>query len=63
MNLKIYSLIFTITNNFILGLSREDFALSLLEQFKNKLHSAIQLNQEKTSKELLEDDDNWYVFY
>jgi len=47
-----------------LGLSREQFALSLLEQFKNKLHNAKQSGQEKPSEtvEEEEDDDDWYVF-
>lgn len=46
-----------------LGVSREDFALSLLEKFKNKLHNAIQSNQGKKPEEIEEDnDDDWYVF-
>lgn len=41
------------------GVNREDFALNLLEQFKNKLHNAIQSNQEKKSESIEEDDDDW----
>jgi len=46
----------------ILGSNREEFALSLLEQFKNKLHNAIQSSQEKPetkSKSETEEDDDW----
>lgn len=49
-------------NSFVIfnkGLNREDFALNLLEQFKNKLHNAIQSNQEKKLEKLEEDDDDW----
>jgi len=47
----------------VLGSNREEFALSLLEQFKNKLHSAIQSSQDKSEKlSESEDDDDWYVF-
>ncbi|XP_060841979.1 spliceosome-associated protein CWC27 homolog isoform X2 [Rhopalosiphum padi] len=44
------------------GSNREEFALSLLEQFKNKLHNAIQSSQEKPetkSKSETEEDDDW----
>lgn len=47
----------------VLGSNREEFALSLLEQFKNKLHNAIQSSQDKSEKlSESEDDDDWYVF-
>jgi len=51
-----------------LGSNREEFALGLLEQFKNKLHNAVQSSQEKlekpseTVKEDDDDDDDWYIF-
>lgn len=48
-----------------LGSNREKFALSLLEQFKNKLHNAVQSSQEKPEKPsetVEEDDDDWYIF-
>lgn len=48
-----------------LGSNREEFALDLLEKFKNKLHNAIQSSQEKPEKpsETVNDgDDDWYVF-
>jgi len=45
-----------------LGSNREEFALGLLEQFKNKLHNAVQLSQEKPSETVEEDDDDWYIF-
>lgn len=42
------------------GSNREEFALSLLEQFKNKLHNAIQSSQDKSEKlSETEDDDDW----
>ncbi|CAH1710770.1 spliceosome-associated protein CWC27 homolog isoform X1 [Aphis gossypii] len=42
------------------GSNREEFALSLLEQFKNKLHNAIQSSQDKSEKlSESEDDDDW----
>lgn len=41
-----------------LGVSREDFALGLLEQFKSKLHNSLQSKQETKSEEL-EDEDDW----
>ncbi|KAL5234938.1 hypothetical protein ACI65C_002348 [Semiaphis heraclei] len=44
------------------GSNREKFALSLLEQFKNKLHNAVQSSQEKPEKPsetVEEDDDDW----
>lgn len=48
-----------------LGSNREEFALGLLEQFKNKLHNAIQSSQEKPEKPtetVEEEDDDWYNF-
>jgi len=47
-----------------LGSNREEFALGLLEKFKNKLHNAIQSSQEKPenpSETVDEGDDDWYV--
>ncbi|VVC29153.1 Cyclophilin-like domain,Cyclophilin-type peptidyl-prolyl cis-trans isomerase domain,Cyclophilin- [Cinara cedri] len=41
------------------GLSREEFSLNLLQQFKNKLNSAKQSTLEKKSEELVEDEDSW----
>ncbi|KAL4113914.1 hypothetical protein QTP88_017468 [Uroleucon formosanum] len=44
------------------GSNREEFALDLLEKFKNKLHNAIQSSQEKPEKpsETVNDgDDDW----
>ncbi|XP_025207664.1 spliceosome-associated protein CWC27 homolog [Melanaphis sacchari] len=43
------------------GSNREEFSLSLLEKFKNKLHNAIQSSQEKPEKvsETEEEDDDW----
>ncbi|XP_022169625.1 peptidyl-prolyl cis-trans isomerase CWC27 homolog [Myzus persicae] len=44
------------------GSNREEFALGLLEQFKNKLHNAIQSSQEKPEKPtetVEEEDDDW----
>jgi len=44
------------------GSNREDFALGLLEKFKNKLHSALQSNPRKKSNELEEEEeeeDDW----
>uniref|UniRef100_A0A2S2QGH4 Spliceosome-associated protein CWC27 homolog n=1 Tax=Sipha flava TaxID=143950 RepID=A0A2S2QGH4_9HEMI len=38
------------------GSSREDFSLKLLEQFKSKLHSAMQSKDETKSEE---DEDDW----
>jgi len=56
--------------DFNLGGSREEFALSLLEKFKNSLHNSIQSKGEKKSGELEDgdiidddDDDDWYIFY
>lgn len=48
-----------------LGSNREEFALGLLEKFKNKLHNALQSSQEKPEKlseTVEEEDDDWYVF-
>lgn len=47
---------------YTLGENREDFALSLLEQFKNKLHSCKQSNKQTKPEELEDEEDDWYAF-
>lgn len=59
-----FELLFEISNVVIfnLGPNREEFALNLLQQFKDKLNSAKQSTQAKKSEELDEDEDSWYFF-